>query len=59
MICNMILTIENQTNFLADYFFSSENYIKTLKEEELLLQFPRKIHRKARIPKKIHQQNSH
>ena len=37
MICNMILTsdIENQTNFFADYLFSSENYIKVLKEEEI------------------------
>ena len=37
MICNMILTsdIENQTNFFADYLFSSENYMKIFKEEEI------------------------
>ena len=37
MICNMILTsdIENQTNFFADYLFSSENLLKVLKEEEI------------------------
>ena len=37
MICNMILTsdIENQTNFFADYLFSSEIYMKIFKEEEI------------------------
>jgi len=37
MICNMILTsdIENQTNFFADYLFSSEIYMKIFKKEEI------------------------